>query len=91
MKGQSLRIQDQTLETQGEAVVSHGTSEAGIGPLEIENVCCRKQPCVTTQEFFQLAMLDMNVISTTIVNQSDVFADDLDYSPSSYQKATYHQ
>lgn len=90
MKGQSLRIQDQTLETQGEAVVSYGTSVAGIEPLEIENVCCRKQPCVTT-EFFQLAVLDMNVISITIVNQSDVFADDLDYSPSSYQKATYHQ
>ena len=60
-------------------------------PLEIENVCCRKQTCVTAQDFFQLAVLDMNVLSIAIVNRSDVFADDPDYSPSSYRKAAYRQ
>ena len=48
-------------------------------PLEIENVCCRKRPCVTAQDFFQSAVLDMNVLSISIVNRSDVFADDPDY------------
>ena len=28
-------------------------------PLEIENVCCRKRPYVTAQDFFQSAVLDM--------------------------------
>ena len=62
-----------------------------VMPLEIENVCCRKRPCVTAQDFFQSAVLDMNVLSIAIVNRSDVFADDPDYSPSSYRKAAYHQ
>ena len=60
-------------------------------PQEVENVCCKKQPCVTTQDFFQSAVLDMNVLSIAIVNRSDVFADDPDYSPSSYRKAAYRQ
>ena len=55
-------------------------------PLPAENVCCRKSPCVTTLEFFQSAVLDMNVLSISIVNRSDVFADDPDYSPSGYRK-----
>ena len=37
-------------------------------PLEIENVCCRKRPCVTAQDFFQSAVLDTNVLSIAIVN-----------------------
>ena len=48
-------------------------------PLEVENVCCRKSSCVTAEDFFQSAVLDMNVLSIAIVNRSDVFADDLDY------------
>jgi len=60
-------------------------------PLSTENVCCRKRPCVTTQEFFESAVLDMNVLSIAIVNRSDVFADDPDFSPSSYRKAAYRQ
>lgn len=59
--------------------------------LEIENVCCRKRPCVTAQDFFQSAVLNMNILSISIVNQSDVFADDPDYSPSRYWKTAYRQ
>ena len=39
-----------------------------VMPLEIENVCCRKRPCVTAQDFFQSAVLDMNVLSIAIMN-----------------------
>jgi len=60
-------------------------------PLSTENVCCRKRPCVTTLEFFEPAVLDMNVLSIAIVNRSKVFAADPDYSLSSYRKAAYHQ
>ena len=60
-------------------------------PQEIENVCCRQRPCVTTQDYFQATVLDMNVLSIAIVNQSEVFADVADYSPSSYRKAAYRQ
>lgn len=60
-------------------------------PTPAENVCCRKRPCITTLEFFQSAVLDMNVLSIAIVNRSDMFADDPDYSPSGYRKAAYRQ
>ena len=60
-------------------------------PLPAENLCCRKRQCVSTLEFFRSAVLDMNVLSIAIVNRSDVFADDPDYSPSGYRKAAYCQ
>jgi len=41
-------------------------------PQEIENRCCRKRPCITTEDFFQSAVLDMSVLSIAIVNRSDV-------------------
>ena len=34
---------------------------------------------------------NMNVLSIAVVNRSDVFADDPDYSPSGYRKAAYYQ
>jgi len=37
--------------------------------------------------FFQSAVLDMSVLSIAIVNRSDVFADDPEYTPASYHKA----
>ena len=60
-------------------------------PLEAENVCCRQRHCVTREEFFRSAVLDMSVLSIAIVNRSDVFADDPEYTPSSYRKAAYRQ
>ena len=56
-------------------------------PLEAENICCRQRVCITTEEFFQSAVLDMSVLSIAIVNRSDVIADDPDYTASSYRKA----
>ena len=49
-------------------------------PQEIENRCCRKRPCITTEDFFQSAVLDTSVLSIAIVNCSDVFADDPEYT-----------
>ena len=60
-------------------------------PQEIENRCCRKRPCITTEDFFQSAVLDMSVLSIAIMNRSDVFADDPEYTPASYRKAAYRQ
>ena len=45
-------------------------------PLEIENVCCRQCQCVTTMDVFESAVLDMNVLSISTVNRSDVFTKD---------------
>jgi len=44
---------------------------------------------VTIPEFFESAVLDMNVLSIAIINRSEMFADDPDYSPSGYRKAAY--
>lgn len=60
-------------------------------PLEVEKVCCRQRVCVTREEFFQPAVLDMSVLSIAIVNRSEVFAEDPEYTPSSYRKAAYRQ
>ena len=57
----------------------------------IENVCCRKRPCICTTEFFTSVVLDTNVLSIAIVDRSDVYADDPDYSPASYRKSAYRQ
>ena len=57
----------------------------------IENVCCRKQPCISTTEFFESVVLDANVLTVAIVNRNDIYADDDDFTPSSYQKAAYRQ
>ena len=56
-----------------------------------ENICCRKQPCICTTEYFTSVVLDTNVLSIAIVNRSDVYADDPDYSPASYRKSAYRQ
>ena len=57
-------------------------------PLPAENVCCT---CITTSESFESAVLDNRVLSIAIVSRSDIFADDPDYGPASYQKAAYRQ
>ena len=57
----------------------------------IENKCCRRTTCVTTTEPFETIVLDRDILSVAIVNRSDDFADEPDYSPSSYRKAAYRQ
>lgn len=42
-------------------------------------------------DFFESAVLDMTVLLISIVNRSDVFDEDPEYSPSSYRKAAYRQ
>ena len=60
-------------------------------PLEVEKVCCRRRVCIMSEEFFQAAVLDMNVLSIAMVNRSNVFADDSEYTSSTYRKVAYHQ
>jgi len=60
-------------------------------PTPRENVCCRQRPCITTAEVFNTNVLNTDVLSIAIVRRSDDFADTADYTPTSYQKAAYHQ
>ena len=57
----------------------------------IENVCCRQRCCVTTPTYFETGVLDTTVLSITIVNRSEIFVDDPEYTPASYRKAAYRQ
>ena len=60
-------------------------------PLAIENVCCKRVPCITTTEAFQTNVLNADILSIAIVSRSDVYANDPEYSPASYRKASYRQ
>ena len=60
-------------------------------PLAIENLCCKRVPCITTTEAFQTNVLNADILSIAIVSRSDVYADDPEYSPASYHKASYQQ
>ena len=60
-------------------------------PLAIENLCCKRVPCITTTEAFQTNVLNADILSIAIVSRSDVYADDPEYSPASYRKASYRQ
>lgn len=42
-------------------------------------------------EAFETIVLDVNVLSVAIVSRSDVYADDPEYSHTSYRKAAYRQ
>ena len=59
--------------------------------LAMENVCCRQRPCITSTEYFDSVVMDNYELSVAIVNRSEVFADEPDYSPASYCKAAYRQ
>ena len=59
--------------------------------LAVDNVCCRQRPCITSTEYFDSVVMDNHVLSVAIVNRSEVFADEADYSPASYRKAAYRQ
>jgi len=60
-------------------------------PTTIENVCCKLRTCVTSTDLFESTVLDLNVLSIAILNRSEVFVDEADYSPASYRKAAYRQ
>ena len=54
-------------------------------PTALENVCCKLRTCITSTDLFESTVLDLNVI----LNRSEVFVDEADYSPASYRKAVY--
>lgn len=56
-----------------------------------ENVCCRKSPCITTIDSFEMLVLQRDVLSVAIVHRSDTFGDDPEYTLRSYRKAAYCQ
>ena len=62
-------------------------------PMEhaTENVCCRQYNCITLSTTFDRVALDRSVLSVAIISHSDLFANDPEYSPANYQKATYRQ
>lgn len=60
-------------------------------PTAVENVCCKVRTCVTSTDLFESTVLDLNVLSIAILNRSEVFVDEADYSPASYRKAAYRQ
>ena len=46
---------------------------------------------ITSTDLFESTMLDLNVLSLAILNCSEVFLDEPDYSPASYRKVAYRQ
>ena len=83
---------------QGSAPSSDEPSDPQSNNLQHWCICgkCRSMPlekerCITTMDFFESAVLDMNVLSISIVNRSDMYAEDPEYNPSSYCKAAYRQ
>ena len=57
----------------------------------IERKCCKQLPCITDTAAFDTVVLDRETLSVAIVNSTDFYSDDPDYSPSSYRKAAYRQ
>ena len=56
-----------------------------------ENVYCHKSPCVTDMGWFDLVVLNRDVLSLAIEACNDLFADLPMYTLASYRKATYRQ
>ena len=52
---------------------------------------CLLQETAMFTEFFESVILDENVMTIAIVNRNDIYADDGNFTPSSYQKAAYRQ
>ena len=57
----------------------------------VENVCCRKKPCVTTTEVFQNIVINRDVLSVATVNCHDMLVEDITYMPGAYRKSVYYQ
>ena len=60
-------------------------------PQPIENVCCRQHCCITTFEFFDTSVLDVNVLTIAIQRRCDDYGDEPLFTPAEYCKAAYHQ
>jgi len=60
-------------------------------PLEIENKCCKHNPCVTLSSRFQKLCLDPDVLKLCIKNVGDIRNDREDNSTRAFRKAAYRQ
>jgi len=56
-----------------------------------ENICCRRNPCITDMAWFDTVVLNRDVLTFAIWAWSDITADLSSYSPSSYRKVVYRQ
>ena len=54
----------------------------------MENKCCRKRVCVTT-EIFRNIVLDTGVLSVAIVSRGDDLVERVRFSAVNYRKAAY--
>ena len=57
----------------------------------VENVCCRKKPCVTTTEVFENIVINRDVLSVAIVDRHDVLVEDITYTPETHRKSANRQ
>ena len=57
----------------------------------VEQLCCKNSTCTTNTDVFYEICLNRHVLPVCIINQRDFFADDPEFSPSSYRKAAYRQ
>ena len=56
-----------------------------------EHVCCKMRPCMTTTEVFHDTYLNRHVLSVCIIDRSDFYGDEMEFSPANYRKAVYWQ
>ena len=57
----------------------------------VERVCCRNTTCVTTSDLFYDICLNRHVLSVGIINRSDFFGEDPEFTPANYRKIAYRQ
>ena len=55
----------------------------------VERVCCRNSPCATTSDLFYDICLNRHVLSVDIINRSDFFGEDPEFTPANYRKVAY--
>ena len=56
-----------------------------------EQKCCKLRNCITSYKLYENLCLDRNVLETAIKARCDIRADELDFSMTSYRKASYRQ
>ena len=55
----------------------------------VECVCCRNTPCVITSDLFYDICLNSHFLSDGIINHSDFFGEDQEFTPVIYRKIAY--
>ena len=62
-----------------------------IMPSAEERKCCGKKQCVTSFHTFRKVCLDRDILEVCAKTQADHFAEDFEFSTSSFRKAAYRQ